>query len=110
MDTSIYAGSKGTIQFTVNQPTSQFVAHLVVKRTSEVVGKFSYPEREGYQLLTKVEANYFGYLTEDMTVRMANEQLRVEVKPFFNSHTAPIGGVDIARITDNTLKLIELIP
>ena len=104
MEGTIFAGSKGSVTFTVNQTTDQFVAHLVVKRTNEVVGKFSYPERDGYQLLLKVENNYSGYLTEGMTASIANETVRIEVKPFINGHTAPIGAADVRQIADNTLK------
>lgn len=109
MDAQIYAGSKGSVTFTVSQATEQFVAHLVVKRTNEVVGKFSYPAREGYQTLIKVDNNYNGYLTAEMTVNIANEQIKIEVKPFINSHAAPIGVAEVRRIADNTLKTIETV-
>ena len=107
MDASIYAGSKGSVTFNINQSTDQFVAHLVVKRTNEVVGKFSYPARDGYQLLNKIDNNYTGYLTAEMTTNIANEQIKIEVKPFINSHTAPIGAAEVRRIADNTLKTIN---
>lgn len=107
MDAQIYAGSKGSVTFNVNQATEQFIAHLVVKRTSEIVGKFSYPIREGYQTLIKVGNNYTGYLTAEMTMNIANEQIKIEVKPFINGHTAPIGAAEIRRIADNTLKSIN---
>ena len=107
MDAQIYAGSKGSVTFNVNQATEQFVAHLVVKRTNEVVGKFSYPARESYQTLTKVNNNYTGYLTAEMTINVANEQIKIEVKPFIDSHTAPIGAAEVRRIADNTLKTIN---
>ena len=109
MDAQIYAGSKGSVTFNVNQATEQFVAHLVVKRTNEIVGKFSYPARDGYQTLTKIDNNYTGYLTAEMTMDIATEQIKIEVKPFINGHTAPIGAAEIRRIADNTLKSINTV-
>ena len=109
IDTSIYAGSRGYITFAVSVATQQFVAHLVVKRTNQIVGKFSYPARDGYQTLTKELNNYTGHLTEGMTKDVPNEILKIEVKPFINENAAPIGVAELRKVSDNTLKTTDTI-
>ena len=109
MESLIYEGSAGLIKFKVPIITEQFVAHLVVKRTSEIVGKFSYPARDGYQLLEVDELDYLGKLTPEMTLNLSTEVIRLEVKPFIDDDTTPIGAVDIRLIKDNTLKNIQKI-
>ena len=109
MDASIHGGSKCAIRFNVSVATVQFVAHLVIKRTNQVVGKFSYPARDGYQTLTKDTNDYVGLLTSEMTALFPTEQLRIEAKPFIDTNTAPIGSADVRRIKDNTVKTIETI-
>lgn len=104
---NIYENTKGSITFYVSEATQQFVAHLVVKRTSAIVGKFSYPAREGYQTLAKSDNNYTGYLTAEMTSNISKETVIMEVKPFIDENTAPIGAVEIANIIDNTVKSIN---
>jgi hypothetical protein len=95
------------VRFTPNIATEQFVAHLVIDRTGEVVGKFSYPARPDYELLEKVGDAYTGKITASMWLNHSSEKVRVEVKPFIDADTAPIGAKQVRRIANNTLKLIE---
>jgi hypothetical protein len=107
MNPNIYEGSKGIITFTVDVSTDQAVAHLVVKRTGAIVGKFSYPERTGYNLLEKDGDNYTGYLTSDMTLNLDNEILRLDFKAFIGTTIAAQGKSDITKIEDITTKSVE---
>lgn len=104
MGSGIYAGSTGTINFRVSTEIIGIVAHLVVKRTNEVVGRFAYPAKDGYQLLVKTGNDYTGRLTAEMTENISTEQLKIEVKPYVDELTSPIGAADVRMVIDNTLK------
>lgn len=107
MSSLLYAGSKGAINFNINKSTIQFVAHLVIKRTDKIVGKFSYPSRDNYQLLEKDGDNYKGKLTVEMTKDISNEVLEIHIKPFVDADTAPIAVAPIRRVGSSTLAEID---
>jgi hypothetical protein len=105
----IYGGLKGAISLTTSEAVEQIVAHLVEKNGRRVVGKFSYPAREGYETLTEDGNIYTGVLLPEMTAKAATEQLTIEVKDFVNDDWHPIGVGDVARVVDNTVKNIEAV-
>ena len=103
----IYEDSRGPIVMSVDTDTDQCVAHLVVKRTGKIVGKFSYPQRDGYELLAKDGNTYTGNITKAMTLSLDNEVLRLDFAAFVNSNIKAQGKADITRIEDITTKEIE---
>jgi hypothetical protein len=103
----IYEDSRGKIQINVDIATDQCVVHLVVKRTGAIVGKFSFPERAGYETLTKVDNNYSGYITKEMTLGYTEEVLRLDFAAFVGNFTKRQGQTDITNIKPTSTASIE---
>ena len=105
----IYEDSRGPITLTLDTETNQCIAHLVVKRTGQIVGKFSYPARGGYETLTKDGLVYTGHITKSMTLNLDSEVLRLDFAAFINGNIKAQGKADITRVEDITTKEIEAV-
>jgi hypothetical protein len=105
---NLFAGDKGSISFNWTGTTEQMAAHIVEKVSRKVVGKFSFPAREGYQLLTKSGDNYTGKLTPEMTIKANTVGIDIEIKAFIDDENYASGRAEIAHeVIDNTLKSLE---
>jgi hypothetical protein len=103
----IHAGSVGEITFTVSEATTKFIAHIVERVSRRIVGKFAFPAKTGYTLLTKVGNNYSGIISQNVTILAHEEKLDIELKPFISDTLIPIGDAEIARVKRNTLEGVE---
>jgi len=106
---NIFAGCRGAITFTYSGESNQMVAHLVEKVSRNIVGYFSYPAREGYQLLTKDGYVYSGVLTEAMTIKANEVDLSIEIKAYVGTNEIPIGVADVGKVVDNTVKKLNAV-
>jgi hypothetical protein len=105
----ILEDSRGPFTLTVDEEIDQLVAHLVAKRTGIIVGKFAYPVRDGYELLTKDGLVFTGVITDELAASIANEVLRIDLAAFVGSTLKANGQADIEIVRETTTKGINAV-
>lgn len=82
---------------------SEVIAHLCKGETSQVVGKFAYPAKEGYETLTLNGDTYSGVATSSMTAKIVNDNLRLDIAAVIGGNRS--SGSEILRyLHDITTK------
>lgn len=73
-----YSGDSVPFQLTL-AGASEVIVHLCKGETSQIVGKFAYPEKEGYETLSLTGDVYSGVATPSMTAKVINDNLRLDL-------------------------------
>jgi len=106
MEEVLYEGTESPILLEFDEPTTEMVVHLFNKSKNAIVGKFSYPARDGYVTAVKYVDNYTIQLGREMTLGMAGQPLRMDFWAKVNDTFLPTWSKYVMVVEDTTTKNI----
>ena len=97
-----YSGDTVPFQFYLAGAT-EVIAHVCKGETSQIVGKFAYPAKEGYETLSLNGDVYSGIATPAMTAKVVNDNLRLDLAAVIGSNRSSGSGI-LRYLHDITTK------
>jgi hypothetical protein len=97
-----YSGDSVPFQFTL-AGASEVIVHLCKGETSQIVGKFAYPAKEGYETLSLNGDTYSGVATPAMTAKVVNDNLRLDLAAVIGGNRSS-GSAIVRYLHDITTK------